>query len=299
MLKPVVNLAEADATPSPAAQMRRRAMRNMSLLFGGGVVLIVALCAIFAGFLAPQDPYQQDLTARLISPIWMDGGSWDHILGTDQLGRDYLSRLLFGARISLFIGIVTALISGIIGTTLGVTAGYFGGRVDAVVMFLITVRLSMPVILVALAAVALFGGSLQVVVLVLGFLLWDRFAVVIRASTKQIRSQDYIISAQALGCSQTRIIMTEIMPNLLNNLIVVLTLEMAAAIIIEAGLSFLGLGVQPPLPSWGLMIAEGKDMMLFLPWIITIPGVALFVLVFSINLVGDGVRDVTAPENRN
>jgi peptide/nickel transport system permease protein len=299
MLKPVVNLAEADATPSPAAQMRRRAMRNMSLLFGGGVVLIVALCAIFAGFLAPQDPYQQDLTARLISPIWMDGGSWDHILGTDQLGRDYLSRLLFGARISLFIGVVTALISGIIGTTLGVTAGYFGGRVDAVVMFLITVRLSMPVILVALAAVALFGGSLQVVVLVLGFLLWDRFAVVIRASTKQIRSQDYIISAQALGCSQTRIIMTEIMPNLLNNLIVVLTLEMAAAIIIEAGLSFLGLGVQPPLPSWGLMIAEGKDMMLFLPWIITIPGVALFVLVFSINLVGDGVRDVTAPENRN
>jgi len=299
MLKPVVNLAEADATPSPAAQMRRRAMRNMSLLFGGGVVLIVGLCAIFAGFLAPQDPYQQDLTARLISPIWMDGGSWDHILGTDQLGRDYLSRLLFGARISLFIGVVTALISGIIGTTLGVTAGYFGGRVDAVVMFLITVRLSMPVILVALAAVALFGGSLQVVVLVLGFLLWDRFAVVIRASTKQIRSQDYIISAQALGCSQTRIIMTEIMPNLLNNLIVVLTLEMAAAIIIEAGLSFLGLGVQPPLPSWGLMIAEGKDMMLFLPWIITIPGVALFVLVFSINLVGDGVRDVTAPENRN
>jgi peptide/nickel transport system permease protein len=157
----------------------------------------------------------------------------------------------------------------------------------------------MPVILVALATVALFGGSLKVVVGVLGFLLWDRFAVVIRSSTMQIRNQDYIISAQALGCSQLRIIMTEIMPNLLNNLIVIATLEMATAIIIEAGLSFLGLGVQPPLPSWGLMIAEGKDMMLFLPWIITIPGVALFILVFSINLVGDGVRDVTAPENRN
>jgi peptide/nickel transport system permease protein len=299
MLERKTNLSKEDLAPTPAAQMRRRAARNISLIVGGGVVLTITLCAIFAGFIAPHDPYQQDLTARLISPVWMDGGSWEHIFGTDHLGRDYFSRLLYGARISLLIGTVTALISGVIGTALGVCAGYFGGRVDTVVMFLITVRLSMPVILVALATVALFGGSLKVVVGVLGFLLWDRFAVVIRSSTMQIRNQDYIISAQALGCSQLRIIMTEIMPNLLNNLIVIATLEMATAIIIEAGLSFLGLGVQPPLPSWGLMIAEGKDMMLFLPWIITIPGVALFILVFSINLVGDGVRDVTAPENRN
>ncbi|MCY4326014.1 MAG: ABC transporter permease, partial [Rhodobacteraceae bacterium] len=222
-----------------------------------------------------------------------------HPLGTDHLGRDYLSRLLYGARISLTIGLVAALISGTIGTILGVTAGYFGGRVDTVVMFIITVRLSMPVVLVALAVVALFGGSLTVVVLVLGFLLWDQFAVVMRTSTQQIRSQDYVTSARALGCSTTRIIMTEIMPNVFNNMIVVITLEMAHAIILEAALSFLGLGVQPPLPSWGLMIAEGKDMLFFEPFLITIPGLALFILIFAINMLGDGVRDVTAPENRN
>jgi peptide/nickel transport system permease protein len=168
-----------------------------------------------------------------------------------------------------------------------------------VVTFLITVRLSMPVVLVALAVVAIVGGSLQVVIAVLGLLLWDRFAVVMRSSTLQIRSMDYITAARAVGCSTTRILMTEIMPNVVNNLIVIATLEIAHAIILEAALSFLGLGVQPPLPSWGLMVSEGKDMMLFEPWLITIPGVALFALVLSINLLGDGMRDVTAPENRN
>ena len=182
---------------------------------------------------------------------------------------------------------------------MGVMAGYFGGKIDMIVTFLVTVRLSMPVVLVALAVVALVGGSLLVVIFVLGLLLWDRFAVVMRSSTLQIRSMDYVSAAQAVGCSTTRILISEIMPNVVNNLIVVLTLEMAHAIILEAALSFLGLGVQPPLPSWGLMVSEGKDMMIFEPWLITIPGVALFVLVLSINLLGDGVRDVTAPENRN
>jgi len=226
-------------------------------------------------------------------------GTWEHIFGTDHLGRDYLSRLIYGSRISLLIGIGAALISGIIGTFLGVMAGYFGGRVDMVVTFLITVRLSMPVVLVALAVVAIVGGSLQVVIGVLGLLLWDRFAVVMRSSTLQIRSMDYVTAARAVGCSTTRILMTEVMPNVVNNLIVIATLEIAHAIILEAALSFLGLGVQPPLPSWGLMVSEGKDMMLFEPWLITIPGVALFALVLSVNLLGDGMRDVTAPENRN
>jgi peptide/nickel transport system permease protein len=268
-------------------------------MIGAAIVLAAVLIALSAPFIAPHDPYYQDLLNRLVPPVWDSRGSWEHILGTDHLGRDYLSRLIYGARISLLIGVGAALISGLIGTVLGVAAGYFGGRVDMVVTFMITVRLSMPVVLVALAVVAIVGGSLQVVIMVLGFLLWDRFAVVMRSSTLQIRSMDYVAAAQAVGCSTTRILTTEIMPNVVNNLIVIATLEIAHAIILEAALSFLGLGVQPPLPSWGLMVSEGKDMMLFEPWLITIPGVALFLLVLAINLLGDGARDITAPENRN
>jgi peptide/nickel transport system permease protein len=278
---------------------RRRVFGHQGVMIGAAIVLAAVLIALSAPLIAPHDPYYQDLLNRLVPPVWDSRGSWEHILGTDHLGRDYLSRLIYGARISLLIGVGAALISGLIGTVLGVAAGYFGGRVDMIVSFMITVRLSMPVVLVALAVVAIVGGSLQVVIMVLGFLLWDRFAVVMRSSTLQIRSMDYVAAAQAVGCSTTRILTTEIMPNVVNNLIVIATLEIAHAIILEAALSFLGLGVQPPLPSWGLMVSEGKDMMLFEPWLITIPGVALFLLVLAINLLGDGARDITAPENRN
>ncbi len=278
---------------------RRRIVGHQGVMIGAAIVLAAVLIALSAPLIAPHDPYYQDLLNRLVPPVWDSRGSWEHILGTDHLGRDYLSRLIYGARISLLIGVGAALISGLIGTVLGVSAGYFGGRVDMVVTFMITVRLSMPVVLVALAVVAIVGSSLQVVIMVLGFLLWDRFAVVMRSSTLQIRSMDYVAAAQAVGCSTTRILTTEIMPNVVNNLIVIATLEIAHAIILEAALSFLGLGVQPPLPSWGLMVSEGKDMMLFEPWLITIPGLALFLLVLAINLLGDGARDITAPENRN
>ena len=279
--------------------LRRRVRGHQGMIIGSVIVVSVLLISLLAPVLAPHDPYQQDLLKRLVPPVWDSRGSWEHILGTDHLGRDYLSRLIYGARISLLIGIGAALISGIIGTIMGVMAGYFGGRVDMIVTFMITVRLSMPVVLVALAVVAIVGGSLQVVIAVLGLLLWDRFAVVMRSSTLQIRSMDYVAAARAVGCSTSRVLMTEVMPNVVNNLIVITTIEIAHAIILEAALSFLGLGVQPPMPSWGLMVSEGKDMMLFEPWLITIPGVALFLLVLAINLMGDGVRDITAPENRN
>ena len=284
---------------SKLGSLTKKIRGHQGMIIGSVIVFAVIAIALLAPLLAPHDPYEQDLMKRLLPPFWDSRGSWEHIFGTDHLGRDYLSRLIYGARISLLIGIGAALISGLIGTIMGVMAGYFGGRVDMVVTFLITVRLSMPVVLVALAVVAIDGGSLQVVITVLGLLLWDRFAVVMRSSTLQIRSMDYVAAAQAVGCSVSRVLMTEVMPNVVNNLIVITTIEIAHAIILEAALSFLGLGVQPPLPSWGLMVSEGKDMMLFEPWLITIPGVALFLLVLAINLMGDGVRDITAPENRN
>ena len=286
------------AEPSPRQILLRRILRHKGLLFGGTVFLAIVIAALFGPLLVEHGPFEQDLKQRLVPPVWYDGGDASHLLGTDHLGRDYLARLLYGARISLFIGLTVALISGLIGTTLGVLAGYLGGRVDTVVMFLITTRLAMPVILVALAVVALIGSSLQTVILVLGFLLWERYALVLRSSTMQARSMDYVEAAKAQGCSTTWILLREIMPNIVNNLIVVATLEMAHAIILEAALSFLGLGVQPPLPSWGLMVAEGREFMLFDAWLITIPGVMLFLLVLAINLMGDGIRDVTAPEGR-
>lgn len=276
----------------------RRASKHLGLMFGLTVILVISFVAIFAPQLTNFSPYDQELSSRMLLPQFM-GGTSEHWLGTDALGRDFWARLAYGARISLLIGLFAAIISGLIGTILGVMAGYYGGRVDMVVTYMISVRLAMPVILVALAVVSLFGGSLYIVTAVLGLLLWDRFAVVMRASTMQIRKLEYVAAAEVLGASSRRIIYKDILPNIANNLIVVFTLEMAHAIILESALSFLGLGVQPPTPSWGLMVAEGKEMLLFDSWLITIPGVALFMLVLAINLMGDGIRDVTAPQGRN
>ena len=298
MARTAAVLLEDIQGPTSAQLLRRRIFGHQGLMIGGAVLVLLLVVAILAPLLASHDPYAQDLLARMQPPAFL-GGTWEHPLGTDHLGRDYLSRLIYGARVSLLIGSVAAVISGLLGTAMGVAAGYFGGRVDMVVTFLVNVRLAMPVVLVALAVVALFGGSLQVVILVLGLLLWDRFAVVMRSSTLQIRSREYVTAAKAIGCSTARVVMGEIMPNIVNNLIVVVTLEMAHAILLEAALSFLGLGVQPPTPSWGLMVSEGKQMMLFEPWLVAIPGVALFALVLAINLLGDGLRDITAPENRS
>jgi peptide/nickel transport system permease protein len=287
------------AGPSSQLLLRRRIFAHKGLLIGTTLLTVIVLMALLAPLISPHDPYAQDLTRRLIPPIWHEKGTWAHILGTDNLGRDYLSRAIYGARISLLIGAAVMVISGFIGTSLGLAAGYFGGRIDAAVTFVITVRLAMPLILVALAVVATVGGSLWVVIMVLGLLKWDRFAVVMRAATQQVRSLDYVAAAEATGASTVRIIVGEVLPNVLPHLIVVASVEAASAILLEAALSFLGLGVQPPLPSWGLMIAEAKSYMFFSFWLIAIPGSALAILVLAVNMVGDGVRDVTAPSGRN
>jgi peptide/nickel transport system permease protein len=290
-------LPELQAAPAPRSTLRRF-LANKALVIGGGILLAIVLLAIFAPLFSPHDPYVQDLANRTVPPAWAAQGSWAHPLGTDALGRDYLSRLIHGARISLLIGVSVALISGVIGTTMGLLAGYFGGRTDMLVSFIVTTRLSMPVILVALATVALVGGSLWVVILVLGLLKWDRFAVVMRSATQQVRSLEYVAAAQAAGASTARIIASEVLPNVLPHLIVVASLEAASAILLEASLSFLGLGVQPPLPSWGLMISEAKAYMFFSFWLIAIPGSALALLIFAINLAGDGLHQVFMPHER-
>lgn len=284
--------------PTPGQIMRRRMLAHKSFLGGGAILLLVFVMAFFAPAIAPHNPYHQDLTNRIIPPVWNESGTWDHPLGTDNMGRDYFSRVVYGSRLSLLIGFCSMMIAAVIGVSLGVLGGYFGGRMDMLVTYIITVRLSMPAVLVAIAVVALIGGSMQIVILVLGCLIWDRFAVILRATTQQVRVMDYVQAAQAAGCSVLWIVIREIMPNLLNNIVIVATLAISRAIILEAALSFLGMGVQPPTPSWGLMISEGKEFMFFNPFLVLIPGVALFILVLGLNLFGDGLRDVTAPEDR-
>ncbi|WP_296577674.1 ABC transporter permease [Phreatobacter sp.] len=283
----------------PPSRFKRRVLKHKGLMIGTFIFAVIVLMALLAPFISPHDPYAQDLNNRLVPPVWYERGSWLHPLGTDNLGRDYLSRTLYGAQISLLIGISVMLISGTIGTALGLAAGYFGGRIDLVVTFIITTRLALPVVLVALAVVAMVGGTLFIVIAVLGLLKWDRFAVVMRSATQQVRSLDFVEAARASGASQLRIILREVLPNVMPHLIVVGTVEAASAILLEAALSFLGLGVQPPLPSWGLMISEAKNFMFFSFWLIAIPGAALAMLVLAINMMGDGLRDVTAPDSRS
>lgn len=301
-------MASQSAIASAGNPLARRSktawLRQRSLTIGLVGLGIVVLLAVFAPLITSHDPYLQSLASRRIPPVWHawfyddPKAGWLHPLGTDKLGRDYLARLLYGARISLTIGFATVTIACLIGTTLGIVAGYFGGRIDAIVSFVISTRLSMPIVLVALAVVALHGSSLKIIIAVLGFLLWDRFAVVMRSVTRQAKSKEYVTSAYAVGCSHWRIVLGEILPNVMTPLIVVATIEIANAILFEAALSFLGLGVQPPLPSWGLMLAEGKSEVFFSPWMITIPGLALFSLVLFVNLLGDGFRDAFAAETR-
>ncbi len=282
----------AGMTQGSAGRWYIPGFRRLSMWLGTTIVGAALLVAIFAPYLTPHDPFAQDLNLRLIPPVWMEGSQPAHLLGTDQIGRDYLSRLIYGTRISMLIGVLAVVTSGLIGITLGIIGGFYGGRTDDFVMFLITCRLSIPLILIALTVVALVGSSLAVVIFTLGLLLWDRFAVVARTTTMQVRNLDYIAAAQAAGASRVHILLREVLPNIANHLVVVATLEMALAILLEAALSFLGLGVPPPLPSWGLMIAEAKEYMFFSPWVIMTPGVVLFVLVLGINLLGDGLRDL-------
>ena len=291
--------AEEILEPTPMTKLRRRVFKNHSFLIGAVILISIILIALLAPLFSPHDPYDQDLARRLMNPFWHDKKTHElYLLGTDKVGRDYLSRLIYGAQISLLIGFLTILISGTIGTALGVVAGYFGGRVDMVVNFIINTRLAMPVFLVAMAAVVAFGASLHVVIMVLGLFLWDRFAVVMRSITMQARDLDYVKAARAIGCSTPYIIIREIFPNVLSSLTVVATVEMANAILLEAALSFLGFGVQAPTPSWGLMLNEGREYMFFSPWLLALPGTGLFLLVLAINLFGDGLRDVTLERER-
>jgi peptide/nickel transport system permease protein len=283
---------------TPLQLARYRALRHPSLAIGAGLFALIAFCAVFAPWLAPHDPIAADAALRLTPPVWSDAGSWVHPLGTDAFGRDVLSRVLYGLRISLGIGLAVATISMLIGTTLGLVGGYFGGRVDAAVMYLITTKLAMPQLVVLLALLSVFGGSVLVLIVVIAALGWDRYATVIRPLAMRMRRQEFTLAAEVIGASKVRILFGELAPNVMDQILVIMTVEMGLVIMIEAAISFLGLGLPPPTPSLGLMIAEGRDYMFFLPYLMVIPGVVIFIAEIAIYLLGDGIADLFAPDDR-
>ena len=263
------------------------------------LVFLLVLPGLFAPYLAPHNPIRGSLRARLKPPVWVQGGTITHPLGTDKVGRDILSRIIYGARISLAVSLVAILVSGVIGTALGLMAGYFGGRLDALIMRLVDISLGLPVILLALVFVAAIGASFITVVVVTTVLLWARYARQVRGETLSIRERDFIARARVAGASHFRIMLRYIFPNVINTLTVLATLQIGAVILLESALSFLGAGIPRPTPTWGSMIADGRDLIVVAWWIAMFPGLAIMLTVLSLNLLGDWLRDRLDPKLRN
>jgi peptide/nickel transport system permease protein len=291
----------APATPAlraPSLQLARLARRSPLASAGALIVGLVIVAALAAPLLAATDPIDQDLTIVLKPPFWLQDGSLRHPLGTDHLGRDVYSRLVYGAQISLTISVLAALLGAAVGVAAGLVAGYIGGRVDAVIMRVVDLNLAFPLILLALSVVALLGASLKNLVIVMAITTWMIYARVVRGLSLTLRERDFVQAARALGAHDARIIARHILPNVFAPIMVIWTLEVARVILMESALSFLGLGVPPPTPTWGRMLAEGRDYLTVAGWISIFPGLAIMATVLGINFLGDGLRDLLDPRLR-
>jgi peptide/nickel transport system permease protein len=289
---------EPGASAPPLAGRSPLLRRLRRLRFGVAaavILLLIVLSAIFAPLIAPHDPLAVDIRHRLGPPAWMAGGTPEHLLGTDQIGRDLLSRVIYGGRISLVVGVSAVLLSATIGILAGLAAGYFGGSIDWIIMTIVNIILVFPFVLLALAVIAVLGPSLPNMIAVLGVAGWPIYARVIRAETMAIREREFITAGRALGMSHRRLIFRQILPNLVSASVVLATLQVAQVIVLESFLSFLGLGVQPPIPAWGNMLGEGRVYMLNSWWIAAFPGAAIFVTTLVINLIGNALRDWLDP----
>lgn len=261
------------------------------------LVLVISLVAAIApDLVSPRDAFAQDLVRRLLPPAWADRGQWAYLLGTDQLGRDTLSRLAHGARITLLVAVLAVVVSGVVGVAAGLAAGFYGGKTDAVILRLIDMQLAFPLILLVIAVVAVVGPSLTNLIIVMGLSGWPRFARIVRGSVLTVRHLEFVDAARALGASRARIMLHHILPNILSAIIVYASFEVARMILLEATLSFLGLGVQPPTPTWGGMISEGRRY-LNQSWTVAIaPGIAIAAVILAFNIIGDALRDALDPQ---
>ena len=295
------------AAPLPAVRQQRRAWqrvwqswrRDPAAIFGTIILAVVLLAAFFAPFLAPHDPNAVDPLKRLLPPFWVQPkGSVTYLLGTDAVGRDILSRIIFGARISLSVSLISVLLSSIIGVTLGLLAGYYGGWVDAIIMRIVDVQLAYPLILFAITVAAVFGATLRNLILVLVIANWVTYTRLVRGEVLMRKQMQFVEAARVNGCPDRRIIRLHILPNVFSTILVIFTLQVAFVLILESGLSFLGLGVDPSIPTWGSMLNEGRSYILTAWWLETFPGLAIMFAVLGINMLGDWIRDVLDPQLR-
>ncbi|MCL2550583.1 MAG: ABC transporter permease [Actinomycetia bacterium] len=290
------------AGPAAKAKRGRRPaalgalLRNRLAVVALALLAVLLVAAVFAPLLAPADPNTQDLLMRLKPPAWQHGGSTAHLLGTDQLGRDMLSRVIYGTRVSLLVGAGAALLAGVIGTVVGLAAGYFGGWPDRVLMRLADVQLAFPSILLALAIVGFFGSGLWYVILVLGITGWVSYARVVRSEVMSLRSRDFVTEARAIGVTDVAIMRRHLLPNVMAPLATIGTLHVAAAIVAEASLSYLGLGVPKETVTWGSMLADGQLYLGTSWWVAVFPGIALMLTSLAVNITGDALRDVADPK---
>jgi len=282
-----------EGVPAVAAPRDRR-LPTISL----GIIAAFVLVAILAPLLSPADPHDQSLRNRFKPPVWEEGGSWKYPLGTDRLGRDMLSRIIWGSRISLAAGVITVLLASAFGAAVGLVAGYYGGRVDAALMRITDATMSFPVILLALILAVTVGPSFTNVVVAIAVILWARYARVIRGQVLTLMQLDFIAQARVAGAGAGRIITRHLFPNTLNTLVVLVTLQIGYVIIVEASLSFLGAGIPPPTPAWGSMIAEGREFVTSAWWVSMFPGLAILLVVLAFNLLGDWLRDTFDPKLR-
>jgi peptide/nickel transport system permease protein len=288
---------QAVALPQPAAPAAAARGRRVPWIPVAIVAAFVA-AALLAPWLSPGDPYAQSLRKKFTPPVWEEKGSWSHPLGTDRLGRDMLTRILYGARVSLAVGALAVLLASAVGAAVGLVAGYYGGRVDAALMRVTDATLSFPVILLALILAVTVGPSFTNVVVAISVILWARYARVIRGEVLTLMELDFIAQARIAGAGAWRIITRHLVPNTLNTLVVLITLQVGYVIIVEAALSFLGAGIPPPTPAWGSMIAEGRDFVTSAWWVSFLPGLAIMLVVLAFNLLGDWLRDTLDPKLR-
>lgn len=299
-------VTQATAVPTPSEELAtpiwagRRWRLHLGLrgTLGFAIVGLVLLVAIVGPYLAPADPIAQDISQRLRPPIWEAGGSSAHILGTDQLGRDLLSRLIYGARISLTISIGASVFATIVGVFLGLISGYYGGWLDELIMRVVDIQLAFPFLLLAITIMAMLQASMRNVILVLAISGWVVYARLVRGNTLTLADTEFVVSARALGCSDARIIFRHILPNLVGVVTVVFTLQVAQFIIAESALSFLGLGIRPPQPSWGTIMNEGRQYLDTAWWVETFPGIAILIATSGVGLLGDWLRDMLDPRLR-